>query len=51
MESELGFNSNFATFIDVALGRPLLNYSETQLPHLEKEDDHNIYLQVVVVRT
>lgn len=50
-ESEPGLNSNFATFISVALGRLLLNHSETQFSHLEKEDDHNTYLQVVVVRT
>lgn len=49
--SELGWNSNAATFINVALGRPLLNHSETQLPRIEKEDDHNTCLQVVVVRT
>lgn len=43
-ESEPGLNSNFATFIVVALGKPLLNHAETQLPHLEKEDDYNPYL-------
>lgn len=50
-ESELGLNSNFAIFIYVALGRLLLNHSETQFPNLEKEDDQNTYLQVVGVRT